>query len=415
MAEVTGAADLAAIVDGLLRSRERLLERNPAEIATALSTVVEGWLSPGSAWMAQAVDAACAESGFSTPMVRAYLPTMIEPLRGAALADLVERELGGWAGLEDFRTPRLTLHVLPSNLPGHAAIPTAVSLLSRSAVLLKPGRSDRAFAGLWVDSIRSADPEIGRCVASCYWRGGDRRVEDVVLERADLVVASGGDRAIEDLRSRCPGSFVGHGHRVSLAVVCRDAERRAAARSLAADVAAWDQLGCLSPQVCFVEGDTGAARGFARAVADELRALSRRLPPGWIGQGELLESRRFREAAEWKDFASTGRHLFAVSDVVTDGCVVVEDDLSFTPTPLHRCVRVVAVSDVGEVAGVVSQHGSTLEAAGVAISSAAFAAVRDRLNRAGVPHVVRLGAMQRPTLQWEPGGRSRLTGWTSES
>ncbi len=410
MGGMTDAADLVAVVDELLRGRESLFARKPAEIATVLSTVVDGWLSPGSAWMAQAIDAVCAESGFSLPMVREYLPSMIEPLRGLALSDLVERELGGWEGLENLCTPRLTLHVLPSNLPGHAAIPAAVSLLLRSAVLLKPGRSDRAFGGLWVESIRAVDAELGRCAASCYWQGGNRPMETLALERADLVVASGGDRAIEDLRGRCSGSFVGHGHRVSLAVVCGDAERRAAAKALAADVVAWDQLGCLSPQVCFVEGGVGVAGELARALADELRAMSRRMPPGRLGQGELVESRRFREAAEWKDFAGAGRRLFAVSDAIADGCVVVDDELGFAPTPLHRCVRVVPVSGVEQVAAVISQHKSVLEAAGVATSGAAFSAVRDHLNRAGVPYVVRLGTMQRPTLHWQPGGRSRLTG-----
>ena len=78
-------------------------------------------------------------------------------------------------------------------------------------------------------------------------------------------------------------------HRVSFAVVARevladDRSRRHAAQRLAEDVAIWDQRGCLSPQVCIVEGDVDAARDFGATAAAALAELAERLPRGAADQ-----------------------------------------------------------------------------------------------------------------------------------
>lgn len=404
-----GADELVARIASLRGARPALLDRTPEERVSVLAEVVESWLAVGSSWMRRAVDELAAVGRFSKPMLEHGLPTMIAPLRGDAIHELVGRELGAWPVASG---PGLALHVLPSNLPGHAAIPAGLSLALGIACLLKSGRDDRVFARLWAESIRQVDPEVGACLDSVYWPGGSRALEDTVLTDADLVVAAGGDAAIADIERRCRGRFIGHGHRVSWALVVADAERAAAVSSLAADVAMWDQLGCLSPHVCFVEGDLESARTFAQDLAKELAELAVALPATPLSAGEAVAVRRFRESAAWRRFGGGTGGVLEVSGAIEAGSVVVADELAFEPTPQHRNVRIVPFARTDEVMAVLRPLRGRVEAVGVA-ASAQFAALADELEGSGVPHVVELGRMQTPTLAWGPSGRPRVADWFS--
>lgn len=405
------APELRDAVRDLAVAQERLARRDPREIAERIDRTAALWLAPDSAWMRRAVAELSAGGVWSDAMLQLGLPRMIAPLRRRALDDLVRREIGGWEAIERARTPRLILHVLPSNLAGHAAIPTALTLLLGSAALVKPGRDDRVFSSLWIESMRSIDSDLAACLAVSYWRGGDRAVEDLAMSQVDLVVASGGDDAVEELRRRCPAPLIGHGHRISCAVVGRAALGAESAAALAADVALWDQLGCLSPQVCFVEGSVAAARLFGEEVCEQLASLERSLPPGRMSTGEVLDVRRFCDEAAWNGFATGEKNLFAVSDHPGAGKVAIETAAALRPTPLHRCVRIVPIADVRDLAQITALHRGRVEAVGVAAEADRFAEIAGALAGCGVPQVVPLGQMQAPDLTWRQGGRPRLAEW----
>ncbi len=415
------SAELRATAQRLRAARERLRARDPREIADALERVAALWLAPGSAWMARAVTSLAESGSFSRRMLEVGLPRMITPLGGGALRELVHRELGGWEPIERTGGPGLALHVLPSNLPGHAAIPSALSLLIRCAALLKPGRDDCGFSALWVESLSEVDTELGDCVHPVYWRGGFRAIEDEAMALVDLVVAAGSDAAVSELRRRCPVPIVGHGHRISFAMIgremigremiARESVARDSAEALARDVAAWDQLGCLSPQVCFIEGDVERVRSFGEEVCDALAGLVRTMPPGRMSEGEVVEVRRFRDEASWRGFDDGSRDLFAVSGELGEGSVSVEREAALRPTPLHRCLRLVPISDCSELPAIVSGHRDRLEAAGIAVRGTRRAEISEMLSECGVHHVVPLGEMQHPDLAWRQGGRPRIAEW----
>jgi hypothetical protein len=338
-------------------------------------------------------------------MLRFALPAMLEPLRAAQLESLLAEQAGDRFG------PPLIVHILPGNLPGLAAIPAALSLAIGSAALLKPGRGDRAFPALFIESLAARDAELAAALVAVYWPGGDRACEDVALGAADLVVAAGDDATIADLARRTRGRFIGHGHRVSFAVVTRDAvDDPCAAAGLAVDVATWDQRGCLSPQLCFVEGDFDAACGFGVRLATELVKQEAALPPAVMTTGERLAVRRWRDEAEWASFDGERYRLFAAADEAA-GTVVVEPTAVFRPTPLSRCVRVLPLASFEELAAILAPLRGLLEGAGLAASPARWDGCVAQLSAAGIPLVSRLGTMQRPPLAWRLGGRPRLADW----
>ncbi len=267
-------AAIAQAIAGLRAAGPRLAARPRDEVIAVLSATVDDWLAPGSPWMEQAVALLPDATGFSAPMIRTALPMMLEPLRAPALEQIVRREAGTRRG------PAMILHILPGNLPGLAAIPVALSLAVGSTALIKPGRGDRVFPSLFAVSLARRDPALAACLAIHYWSGGDRPCEDVALAAADLVVAAGDDASIADLASRTRGRFIGHGHRISFALITgAQACEPSVAAHLARDIAVWDQRGCLSPQLCFVEGTFRAAHDFACHLGRQLSRVAETLPP----------------------------------------------------------------------------------------------------------------------------------------
>lgn len=410
----SAAPAVDAAVRRVLTAQPRLERRDPRDLAELVARTAVAWLEPGSLWMQRAVTALAESGPFSRPMLDFGLRRMIEPLSYAALEALVRREIGDWSALEQQGGRRLIVHVLPSNLPGHAAIPSALTLLLRCGGLLKSGRDDRVFAPLWVESICALDPEVGACLEPVYWAGAvPAGALEAALAGAGLVVASGGDAAMADLARRCAVAaipFIGHGHRISAALVVGDAIERRTAAALADDVALWDQLGCLSPQVCFVEGSRLVARQFAEAVCGELAARATALPSGRRSAGETLDLRRFREAAAWRGFGAGERVLYECGGA-GDGSIAIEDEVGLRPTPLHRCLRIVAVERVEEALVVLRTHSRLLEGVGVGVGTDAFPGIANRLREIGAHHVVPLGTMQSPDLSWRQGGRPRIAEW----
>jgi Acyl-CoA reductase (LuxC) len=419
-AGVATAADLAATLERLGRAAPRLRDRRIDDILASLDALAQLWLAPESRWRRCAEEVLPAASGFSPQMVRRGLPWMIEPLRGEHLAALLDAELGsrralGAAAGGHAAGPPVIVHILSGTLPALAAAQISLSLAVKSTALVKAARGDRCFPFLYCASLAEVDRELAECAAAAYWPGGDSECELTVFSAADLVVAFGADASLAAARARCRSRFIGHGHKISFAAVTREvaADPQAAGRAaiaLALDVAMWDQRGCLSPQLCFVEGDADAARDFARRVCLQLDRLAVELPPGEAAPSDLVAVRRFRDEASWRGNSSAPVALFTAAGL-TAGTVVAEPAAKFLPTPLCRSLRVQPLADLAELTTVLRAHRPVLEAAGLAVLPERRPAIEAMLTAAGLHHVCALGEMQRPSLFWRQGGRPRVAEW----
>jgi hypothetical protein len=422
-AVVASPDDLVRLCTELHSARQRLIHRPVDSILKSLHAVVEKWLSSDSEWRSEAERALPSATGFSAEMIARALPLMIEPLRGTAIAELLDRELGSRRRLDSIWerrravSPGLVLHVLSGNLAGLAAIPVALTLSIKSAALVKAAAGDRVFPELFRRSITAEDSDLGACVAVRYWPGGDRSCEDAVIAVADLVVASGSDASIADMRARCGSRFIGHGHKVSVAVVGREilSDSRSselAAKGLALDVSLWDQRGCLSPQVCFVEGTFAAGIALAERLAPFLEEILRELPPGRQSLEERAAVARFRNQIEWAKLA--GREVALLTSRFPEGwTIAVESEPVFRPTPLCRSLRILPITTLAQIAQPLVPAGPFLEAAGVAVSDRRLAEVAELLLRAGAHWVCPIGRMQCPPLSWPQSGRPRVADWVS--
>ncbi|GIW44568.1 MAG: acyl-CoA reductase [Candidatus Binatia bacterium] len=409
------AAEAERRVQAACMGPARLRSIPTRELVARVGRVVEAWLQPDSFWMAKAVAKLPAATGFHQRMIAHALPFQLEMVMASELLKFLDREIGPPEVMDHRDRPqRLVVHIISGNIPALAAVPMVLGVVTKQPTIIKPAAGDPLFAHLFWESMHSLDPEICAALAVIDWRGGVSPAEAVVLDAADVVVAMGGTEAMAALAQRVGRRLHALGPRLSFAFIGREclsgeSEAGAWARALAYDVSVWDQRGCLSPQIAFVEDGAPVGPGdFARMLADSLAGLCTELPPRRLALEEQLAVIAFRDEAEWRPgtelLASTGSLNWAIA---------LESSPRFLPTPLHRCVRIQPIADVRDLLPLLAPHKPLLEAAGVAVSPERWARVRGVLFEAGVHWVTPLGSMQRPTLQWRPGGRSRIEGWFS--
>jgi hypothetical protein len=155
--------------------------------------------------------------------------------------------------------PDLLLHIWAGNVPGLPLWSLISGLLVKAGTIGKVPSAEPLFAGWFAKLIAEIDPRLGDCLAVVWWKGGDEASERVWLNEADTIVAYGGNDALAAIRDRAR----------SPPASCRMATRSASAwsrarrwirarpgcspASAAHDVMRYEQQGCYSPQMLFVE------------------------------------------------------------------------------------------------------------------------------------------------------------------
>jgi Acyl-CoA reductase (LuxC) len=228
------------------------------------------------------------------------------------------------------------------------------------------------------------------------------------LRGLDSLIAYGSDDAIRALSAFAPATFVGHGHRLSVAVAQLDDAERAVdlARGAGLDVALYDQLGCLSPQCIFVlGGDRAAHDRFVEALLSALDDLDRKLPPGPLSDAEALAIRRFRDEYEWR---ALGGQAVAVHGTSLRWTVIDDPTVGFRPSPLHRTIVIRRLDSLKELPRALGKWLPCVESIGIGPWPAD--AARVAIEALGVPRVAPLGRMQEPDLGWRQGGKDPMAG-----
>ncbi len=416
------ASHLTATIDQLLSAHERLLVTRSVEtIATSLDAVVARFLTPTSVEHQEAVAGLPTETGLSPEMIRHTLPLLFATYRCDHLLRLLQDELGSSDALDEgirlpgkWRKaygPSLVTQVLAGNIPGAGLDGIIFALLVKAATLVKTASSATLLPTLFARSLSVVDPDLGACLAVVTWPGGHTALEDIAFARAEVVVASGAEASLTAIRTRVRGRFIGYGHKVSFNVISKEAlttDVADLARRTAYDVALFDQQGCLSPQLVYVEtGGVITPQAFAALLAHELHHWQQMLPRGRIARDASLAIRRVRDDAEWQALAGEEIVLHASSSG-TDWTVIYEADPTFAPSPLYRTVRVKPLDNIARLASLLQPWRPYLEAVGVAAPPAKREAVAQILGQAGISRICQIGTMQTPPLSWRHGGRPRI-------
>ncbi len=414
---VATPALLAEVIGHLEVARERIAKRKGREIAELLTDVFTRWQERTDPFRQAAEAALPAITRFSQAMVVHGLDLLLQGYTAEAFQALLrevdaEENLGGFAPLRSHvgraYGPRLTTHVLAGNIPGVGLPGLVAASILGSASLVKSASSDPLFPALWAASVARRDPEIGEALAVVCWSGGRNDLEAVAFDRAEVVVAYGNEQTIRDLQGRIRGRFLGHGHRLSFGVIGREVLPNAeeVAERAAYDASLFDQQGCLSPHLFYVEEEGGVTpRDFAGLLASAMGRWAKRLPSGSPTREEAVAVRRFRAGYEAQELAGNDVALF-MSPERLDWTVIYDADPTFTPSCLQRTVLVKPVADLSEVSGLLGSWRPYLQAVGVAVAPERLEMLTTRLGEAGVNRICPVGKMQAPPLTWHQEGRN---------
>ena len=182
----------------------------------------------------------------------------------------------------------------------------------------------------------------------------------------------------------------------------RCAETQSVVKRAAADVTAWNQCGCLSPHVIYVE-EGGAVNGetFADLLARELEALEATHPRGPLSASETSDIARRRSFYEVRAAHSPETKMWA-SNQSTAWTVILETDPKFQVSCLNRFIYVKTVTEVDQ-----ALHGA--DALREKISTVGLAASAARCARTGAK-ICALGG--RRVCPWARCKVRRLAGAT---
>ena len=414
---------LTRVLDALGDSRSGLVDRRASDLCVTLGAVGARLLDPADTLRMKALEYLPADSGLSLEMATVVLDGMARDWSEDGLRALLDAEFSDVAYLDGFveregrssmaMGPELCFQVIAGSVPGVGVSALIRSLLVKSPTLLKPGRGDSVLPVLFASALHEMDPELAGALSVVYWPGGSEVLEDVALLRADAVVAYGGDETVAALRGRTPVTtrFVAHHHRSSVAVVGVEAlgrpHAKASAASLAKAVAIFDQRGCVSPRVVYVEeGGTVSPRAFASLLAQRLAGLERDLPSGALDGAEASALHQVRGTAELMVASESGAEIHHGGDapwtVIFD-----RGPMALAPS-LGRTVRVVPLTDLEQLPDLLAFMGAHLQTVGTAGLGDREQELASRLGRAGVSRVVPFSEVPFPPPWWHHDGGSPL-------
>jgi hypothetical protein len=213
--------------------------------------------------------------------------------------------------------------------------------------------------------------------------------------------------------------FIGYGHRVSFAFVTNGVLSGLNAGNVAvraaADVMAWNQLGCLSPHVIYVENGGGLTpEQFAEKLAEELARREASAPRGELPVETAATIASRRSFYEVRAAHSPETQLWR-SEHSTAWTVVFEADPRFQISCLNRFIYIKPVKDLTEALQSAESIREKVSTVGLAAPEDRAEALAAELARWGATRVCPLGQMQEPPLLWRHDGRpalGELVTWT---
>jgi hypothetical protein len=238
------------------------------------------------------------------------------------------------------------------------------------------------------------------------------------------VTATGSDETLAAIRARLPAKtrFLAYGHRVSFgfvdSAVLHGSNTRQIISNAADDVVAWNQLGCLSPHVVYVQfGGKVPPEQFAELLADELERREQTEPRGELAveHAAVIASRRAFYQVRAAARAGGAETLMWHSRNSTAWTVIYEADPRFQLSCLNRFVYVKGVKDLREMLQNAESVRGQVSTAGIAAPERKARELAEQLARWGVTRVCPLGRMQNPPLTWRHDGRpalGNLVTWT---
>jgi len=414
----------------LKRNREQYLaNRSTQSLVNFLSELAESWLDAEFPFRKFTLENAKA-IGFSRATLERGLDNFFKQLTRENFNALLIQEFGDAKRLDSIcatlneeklsraaiaRAPEFQVHICSGNIPNPTLTSIVFGLLLRSAQFVKCASGSSLLPRLFAHSIYDADPKLGACLEIAEWRGGNHDLENALFTEADCVTATGSDETLDKIRKHLPlkTKFIGYGHQVSFGFIAAEVLYGSRAKKIVStaidDMVAWNQLGCLSPHVIYVEvGGEISPEHFAQLLADELEKREMNEPRGEISNEEstAIASRRGIYEVRAAHSPEMTRHFFSKGS--TAWTVIYEADARFQLSCLNRFIYIKPVADLKSLLESADEIRGKVSTVGIAASEEKNSEIATQLARWGATRICPLGQMQNPPLTWRHDGRPAL-------
>jgi len=364
---VLGTAQMTALASGVrAASRVHLKTLTVSQLIDIIDRAVARLLDPADPYRQEADRLLPIITGYDAEMVRLGLTSFFRSFRAAQLHRFVAEDFANPKLLDEFQPaakggairafgPELLMQVWAGNVPGLPLWSLVCGLLVKAGSIGKLPSAEPLFAGLFARLLAEVHPPLAGCLAVVWWKGGEDAIADALFAQADTVLAYGSNESLEQIRLRLPVTtrFLPYGHKLGVGLVGRaalDAQRAPATARLAAhDVVRYDQQGCYSPHVFYVQrGGRVSPREFAQYLASELANLQRRFPRSAAALEDASAIADWRQSSELKALSAGGGELIGAAEAPW-AVAYADAPQPLAPTAAHRNIQVFAVEQLDDV------------------------------------------------------------------
>jgi len=396
-ANVTGK-EVAAVAGDLISTAPRLRKRTVDSIVESLTRAAQLWLEDRAPYLMMALDVVPRITGYSREVIARQLRHLLEQITPENLKGLAPSHVQNKQSKFS-----LVTQFCAGNIPGLGIEAIIYPLLARVPTFIKPSSDEPLLAAMFARTLEEIDRALAASIAVVWWEGGNIELEQRACQAADVVIVTGDDETIQALRELAPPTarFIAHPHKVSIGLVGRDFLTPATAAAIAHDVALFDQQGCLSPQVIFIESNSSSdAERFAGLVHAALEEVGGELP---MGEASVAEKVRLQQTLA--TLQMTGALILRTSGMPFRSVILQDagDRLCLTLN-VRGGVFLCRADDLSQVIEQLKPLSQKLQCAGVAMSAEQLANLTPLLYTLGVCRVCPLGEMQRPPLGWHADG-----------
>lgn len=408
---------ITTIFNTLRENQKHYLANIPVrKIIKIIDSACKNWLNPEYKLRKITRELLPSLCRYSPAMIDYGIPLMLRNFSEENLLAVLKRELlypdvlDGFVkdSLGRYRAygPSVVTHVCAGNIPGVSISSIIYALLAKSANFVKASFGDPLFPVLFVQSLAEVEPEIGKCCAVCWWNRDEVSLTEIALKKSDLVVAYGTDDTIKNIKEKTSCGFIGYGNKVSFGVIARESLKnyKRLAQGVAQDVAIFDQQGCLSPHLYYVETEGEIfPQEFAAQVAIALEEIQKSIPPSSLTIGDAAEIHQLRGSVEFQKISGKPMQLWT-SPKGIQWTVLYEEDPTFRLSCLNRVVWIKPVTNIETIPKLLESWKPYLQTVGVSIPEKRLIPFAEEMGRLGVNRFCPIGKMQSPGPGWHHDG-----------
>lgn len=250
----------------------------------SLVSIAHHWLDKNNQLRVQAIHEAAHEFCLSKVNFELALDWIFSQWTEATLTEL--------AAINPYPPSRYVAQILAGNTPAIIAQGFLQGAILQVPQCIKIPSQQSRFAGLLYQSFLTHANELAQLIEISTWQNNLSEFY-AKLKKADLVIAYGHDETMTVLKQYVSPNavYITHGHAESIAMIFKDAINQTSLINLAYDMLSYDQRGCLSPRLTFIEeGGIWSPEEFTQRFAEEaLPTLAAKLPGGGLFPGEAEE------------------------------------------------------------------------------------------------------------------------------